>query len=130
MDATAFTTHGALSWCELTTPDLEAAKRFYGELLGWNLEAWDGSMPYTLAKIGNQAVGGLMQRPPEAGDQPSAWGIYITVRDVDATAARVEAMGGTLLVPPTDIPNVGRFATLRDPGGAALSIITYAMAKG
>jgi predicted enzyme related to lactoylglutathione lyase len=59
-----------------------------------------------------------MQGPPH-------WGVYITVDDVDATAAKAQQLGATTIVPPTDIPNVGRFCTFQDPQGAVISAITY-----
>ena len=57
---------------------------------------------------------------------PPAWGGYVTVNDVDAVVAKVAGLGGQVLMPPTDIPTVGRFATIQDPQGATLSLITYA----
>ncbi len=53
------------------------------------------------------------------------WGIYVTVSDVDATAKKVGELGGKILFPPTDIPNVGRFCVIQDPQGAVISAITY-----
>jgi predicted enzyme related to lactoylglutathione lyase len=53
------------------------------------------------------------------------WGVYITVDDVDATAAKAQQLGAATIVPPTDIPNVGRFYTFQDPQGAVISAITY-----
>lgn len=59
------------------------------------------------------------------GEINPQWGIYITVDDVDATARKAEELGGKVLMPPTDIPNVGRFAALMDPQGVMFSVITY-----
>jgi predicted enzyme related to lactoylglutathione lyase len=56
---------------------------------------------------------------------PPNWGAYVTVDDVDATAVLAEKLGGKILVPPTDIPTVGRFSVIQDPQGAVLSAITY-----
>ena len=56
---------------------------------------------------------------------PPHWAAYVTVEDVDATAKKAEQAGATIIVPPTDIPNVGRFCTFQDPQGAVLSVITY-----
>ena len=122
-----FKTHGAFSWCELMTPDPEAAKRFYGTLFGWTLEDMDmGRGTYTVVKAGGAAIGGIMKRPPEcAPDAPPHWGTYVTVEDVDATARKAEALGAKTLVPPTDIPKVGRFCMLQDPQGAVIAAITY-----
>jgi hypothetical protein len=54
------------------------------------------------------------------------WGAYVTVDDVDAVVARVSGLGGQVLLAPTDIPTVGRFAMIGDPQGATISLITYA----
>lgn len=118
--------HGAFSWCELMTTDVSAAKQFYTQLLGWTTE--DMPMPemtYTVVKAGGTDVGGMMPIPPQCAGTPPRWGIYITVDDVDATVHKAEALGATTVVPPTDIPNVGRFATIEDPQGAMVSVITY-----
>jgi predicted enzyme related to lactoylglutathione lyase len=122
----AFKQHGAFSWCELLTPDIEKAKVFYAALLGWEME----DMPmeggaYTVLKAGGQMVGGMMKTPPEAQGVPPYWGTYVTVRDVDATARKAKELGARILVGPRDIPEVGRFAVLQDPQGAVLSVITY-----
>jgi predicted enzyme related to lactoylglutathione lyase len=63
--------------------------------------------------------------PPNAGEMPPTWGLYITVDDVDATAELAVSMGGKVCMPPQDIPEVGRFCVLEDPQGAAISIIRY-----
>jgi hypothetical protein len=61
------------------------------------------------------------------GDQwqgvPPHWMIYVTVANCDERAARAGQLGGQICVPPTDIPNVGRFAVIADPQGAAFSLI-------
>ena len=82
-------------------------------------------MDYTVIKAGDTQVGGIMTIPDKAKGMPPAWGAYVTVDDVDATAARVAQLGGKVLVPATDIPDVGRFVVIQDPQGAILSLITY-----
>jgi hypothetical protein len=67
----------------------------------------------------------MMKTPPEAAEAPPCWGVYITVADVDRTAAWVAELGGKIAVPPTDIPGVGRFCLFQDPQGAYISVITY-----
>ena len=64
-------------------------------------------------------VGGIGATPPGT---PSQWLPYVAVADVDATAKRVPMLGGTIHVPPTDIPNIGRFCVLADPTGATIAI--------
>jgi len=127
----AFTTHGAFSWSELMTNDAKAATEFYGTLFGWTIEPMpmaEGN--YHVVKVGGEAVGGIMAMPPTAGPMPPAWGCYVTVADVDATAKRCTDLGGKVAVAPKDIPGVGRFAVILDKQGAALNIITYAPPQG
>ena len=121
--------HGQFNWCELMTTDVDAAKKFYSSLFGWELE--DMTMPemegmvYTEIKAGGQEIGGMMQIPKEAGDMMPIWGIYVTVDDVDKIAKDVEKLGGKILMQPTDIPKVGRFCVIQDPQGAFINAITY-----
>jgi len=119
--------HGAFSWFELMTNDVEGAQAFYTKLFGWELEKFpmEGS-DYWVVKVGEDGVGGIMQKPPEAAEAPNYWATYITVDDVDKVAADAAALGGTLIVPPMDIPNIGRFCVIMDPQGAVISAITYA----
>jgi predicted enzyme related to lactoylglutathione lyase len=120
-------TTGMFCWNELMTRDTEGAAKFYSELIGW--KPTPGAMPgldYTLMKVGDKDAGGMMAMPAEVSDQvPAHWMSYVTVEDVDAAAAKVAGLGGTLLVNPQDIPGVGRFCVVQDPGGATLSLITF-----
>ena len=117
---------GVFSWAELVTTDVEGAKRFYTGLLGWTTEQAPAEKPYTLAKVGEERVAGIMSvQQCEGGEVPPHWGVYITVDDVDATARKAGELGGKVLYPPTDIPNVGRFSVLMDPQGVVFSVITY-----
>ncbi|UCG39474.1 MAG: VOC family protein [bacterium] len=119
--------HGAFSWFELMTGDVEGAGDFYGRLFGWTVEKMEmqNGMTYNVVKVNGEAAGGIMAMPPQAGAMPSMWGIYVTVDDVDATASAVKDMGGQVLMGPQDIPEVGRFCVIQDPQGAVLSVITY-----
>lgn len=120
------TQHGAFSWNELMTTDVEGAKAFYGELFGWTLK--DEQMPelvYTMANIGEEDAAGIMAIPEESKGMPASWGGYVTVDDVDAQMDRVKKLGGSIMMPPQDIPKVGRFAVIQDPQGAILTLITY-----
>lgn len=122
-----FKQHGAFSWCELMTTDSAAAKAFYTQLFGWDTE--DMAMPgmtYTVVKTGGCGIGGIMSIPKEAEGMPPAWGVYVTVDDVDLTAKKAEQLGAKLCVPPRDIPGVGRFCVIQDPQGASISAISYA----
>ncbi len=118
--------HGAFSWNELMTSDIDGAKAFYRRLFGWQLEdVKPGEMDYTLIKIDGQEIAGMMAMPPDAGEMRPTWGAYVTVDDVDASARQAGKLGGQVIVPPRDIPGIGRFCMILDPQGAALSMITY-----
>jgi predicted enzyme related to lactoylglutathione lyase len=118
--------HGRFSWNELMTTDVEGARNFYGKLFGWQYEGFPTEkMTYEVVHAGGEETGGIMPIPPQAEGHPPTWGIYVTVDDVDASVKLAEALGGTIHVPPADIPGVGRFAMLQDPQGAYISIITY-----
>jgi uncharacterized protein len=121
-----FKQQGAFSWCELITTDVEAAKKFYAGLLGWELEEvkMEG-MSYNVIKAGGQEIGGIMAIPPQAAGAPPSWGTYVTVEDVDATVKKAEELGARMIVPLTDIPDVGRFCMFQDPQGATIAVITY-----
>ena len=119
-----FREQGAFSWFELTTEDLPAAQSFYSRLFGWSTERWDGEVDYTLVKVAGKEVAGMVSAGPGQG-KPLGWGVYVTVTDVDQTAAKAEELGGRVLVAPRDIPRVGRFCVLQDPQGAVLTAITY-----
>ena len=122
-----FKRQGMISWHELMTGDVEGAKKFYTELLGWTLQEFpmEEGESYWVVKVGDEGMGGIMKTPPDAAGVPPHWGLYITVDDVDASAKKAERLGAKILVPPMDIPKVGRFAVLQDPQGAAFAIITY-----
>ena len=121
--------NGTFCWNELATKDFGAAKKFYTELLGWQLqESTAAGMAYNEIVVGSEHIGGMYQIGAECGggaDMPSHWMAYVAVDDVDAKAQRVEELGGKVCVPPTDIPNVGRFCVIQDPQGAVISAITY-----
>lgn len=120
--------HGQFIWYELTTTDPEAAKRFYANVVGWGTR--DASMPgaaYTLFTAGDAAAGGLMGLSDDArrmGAQPR-WTGYVGVDDVDATVAELMRLGGAVYVPPTDIPDVSRFAVVADPQGATFALLKW-----
>lgn len=122
---------GMFVWRELMTDGVDAARRFYGELLGWQWKGEDmgPAGTYWMASRDGQRVCGLMQKPPGV-PMPSAWSSYVLVDDVDAAAARCTAAGGRVLKAPEDIPEVGRFAVLADPWGAVAMPFRAARSDG
>ena len=118
--------HGSISWSELMTSDVAGAKKFYSELFGWKFEDMPmENMDYTVVSVNDDEVAGMMPFPPDSPPMPPNWGLYITVDDVDATAEQASGMGAKIVMPPQDIPEVGRFCVMQDPQGAFISIITY-----
>jgi len=118
--------HGAFSWNELMTTDMEGAKAFYAELLGWRIKPVENADPaYLIASVGDREIAGFMTKPPKADNMPSSWGCYVTVDNVDRSVEKAQALGGEVLVEPREIDKVGRFAVIKDPQGAFVSLITY-----
>lgn len=115
---------GSLTWAELLSRDVEAAKAFLCGLLGWRAQVVDmGGTNYTLLANAKEPVVGAMQVAAEWGPVPSHWVVYFGVHDCDEGAERVRRLGGKVHVPPTDIPEVGRFAMCADPQGAVFAIL-------
>jgi uncharacterized protein len=116
---------GSYCWSELTARDVDSAKSFYGETFGWEGETQPfGPTTYTeWHNPGGPRIGGMIQMneqwPIEVAPH---WMVYFAVEDCDATAARAAELGGTVSVPPSDIPT-GRFSVLDDPQGGYFSII-------
>jgi uncharacterized protein len=118
-------------WDELVSTDPAAAGPFYERVFGWNQRQIEmgGGMTYTLLDRpdvknvkGEQAsAGGMMKSPP--GVPYSFWIPYVGVEDTDKLSERAARLGAQVMVPPTDIPNVGRFACWMDPQQASIAIL-------
>ena len=114
--------HGSFIWYELLTSDHAQAKRFYDEVVGWDIEEQSSApvdIDYRMIRAAGSDVGGVMQLSDEMrqhGARPT-WLGYIGVDDVDATVARAEAAGGKVMMPAMDMPEIGRMALLADPQG-------------
>jgi hypothetical protein len=124
--------HGEFCWTEIiSNENLDACKTFYTNVFNWELKqskATGEDFEYLEYNIpGGYPMGGLFKMTQEmCGEQeipPPHFMNYIAVDDVDATASKAFDLGGTIVAPPTDIPNVGRFAMIQDPTGAHFSII-------
>ncbi len=115
---------GTFCWYECVNRNIEGEKAFYGELFGWTStgEKVEGGLVYHLQHRGADQVAGMMAMDGDHWDGiPDHWMAYVAVADIEATVAKVEPLGGTVCVPVTDI-HIGRFAVLRDPVGATLSV--------
>jgi predicted enzyme related to lactoylglutathione lyase len=113
--------HGALSWNELATPDIDASSRFYSELFGWTVEAFEGmGMPYSTIKTAAGSGNGGM-RPAMPPGSPPFWLVYFGTNDIDASLAKSAELGGKTLVEKMDI-GVGQLAVAQDPQGAVFAL--------
>ena len=117
---------GRFVWYDLMTTDPNGAADFYTKIAGWGTQPWENSpTPYTMWTTGDAPIGGVMKLMPEmAGSVPPHWIGYVAVPNVDDSAAQAEALGGKVLTAPMHIPEVGRFAVISDPQGAAIAIFT------
>ena len=113
-------------WSELLTRDVEKARAFYKAAFGLDSAPFEGPN-YSIWSVDGRGVGGLMQMPDEIPQNvPPYWLTYFVVEDCDAAVRQVGDLGGSMSVPPTDIPNVGRFAVVADPQGGTFAVIKSA----
>jgi uncharacterized protein len=119
--------HGTFHWNELMSRDVERDKRFYSETIGWNFEPMkmeDGGT-YWCAIQGGQPVAGIFNISGTEFDGVAVgWMPYLAVDDVDARVAKAVKAGAQLMRPIFDVPDVGRIAILREPGGAGIGWMT------
>lgn len=118
---------GRFIWYELLTTDLDAGEAFYRAVVGWTIaDSGQQGMRYDILSVGDRGIGGAMQldrKMLDNGARPG-WLGYINVPDTDAMAKRVVQAGGSVHFGPDDIPDVGRFAMVADPGGAPFYLLS------
>jgi predicted enzyme related to lactoylglutathione lyase len=122
-------TQSRFFWYELMTSDQDAAIAFYRQVVGWNADqvvATPDGQRYTILAAGDRPMGGVLEISEEmrTGGARPGWLGYVHVADTDLAASRIAAAGGTIHMPPTDIPDTGRFALVTDPGGAFFYVMT------
>ena len=116
-------------WNELVTTDRAACGDFYSSLLGWSRKEVNmGPLgTYTVFHQNGTDVAGMMSPATEfSRGRPPFWSAYIAVADIDACVVRVTELGGKIIAPPEDIPDVGRVCMLTDPTGAPVCLMTPA----
>jgi uncharacterized protein len=116
---------GKFVWYELMTPDAAASKAFYRSVVGWGVKGMP--MPgfeYTMLMAGETRAAGIMQMTDDAKKAGArmGWTGYVGVDDVDASTEKAKGLGATVCMPPMDIPTVGRFSVIQDPGGAVIAL--------
>jgi uncharacterized protein len=110
---------GAWTWNELVSGELAAGARFYTELFGWAAAEPEGPIRRTSFTLGELLIGGGHEPVPQEDPTPG-WRVTFWVGDADRAAATAQELGGSVLLPPMDIP-VGRFTILADPQGAVFT---------
>ena len=123
------TKHGQFCWNELMTNNVEQAKAFYHDTLGWEYQPMpmepDGT--YWLVSGDPQPICGMFEM---SGDQfepkSDQWVAYIAVDDIDKRVEKARKRGATIVREPWDIPNIGRIAMIQEPGGATIGWMTAA----
>lgn len=113
---------GSPCWVDASLPDVEAGKRFYGELFGWTFAGGAGPEygGYTQAYSRGRNVAALAPKPD--GRMPTVWGVYLYTVDAYACAARIRAAGGQMVMDPQPVGPYGTAAMAADPGGAVFGL--------
>jgi predicted enzyme related to lactoylglutathione lyase len=130
---------GRFVWFDLVTSDPRATLEFYPAVTGWSTTQWDGGTPYTMWTANGASLGGVMQLPPRPANAPAPsavkgptlsaaegphWLAYISSPDLDETVRLADSLGARVIMPPSNVPSVGRFAVLTDPQGARFAAFT------
>jgi predicted enzyme related to lactoylglutathione lyase len=112
--------HGTPSWVDLGTTDVSGARTFYGGLFGWSIEdLGEEAGGYSIATLRGKPVAGL---GPAQNPGPPYWATYVAVDEADALPDLVKSNGGSVIVDPFDVLDVGRMAVFADPAGAIFSV--------
>ena len=107
-------------WQELVTPDQTSSGAFFSRLFGWTRKQVDAGQfgIYTLFQKNGQDVAGMMNPTPDTPVKGSYWHSYIAIEDAEESARQARLLGGSVVVPPHDVPDVGRVCVVADPTGA------------
>jgi len=119
--------HGHFHWNERLARDVEQAKKFYADTVGWSYQPMamgDGATYWVAIQDGQPVAGIFPTNRPEFQGVPDGWMSYLAVDNVDARVKKAEAAGAKLMRPLFDVPEVGRIAILTEPGGAGVGWIT------
>jgi predicted enzyme related to lactoylglutathione lyase len=110
-----------IGWFEISTSDVPAAERFYGEMFGWSFSSEGGSDAYRFVTtpVADGIRGGIVDN---GGTGPRYAVFYVVVGDVDETCRRAEAAGGKVVLSPQTAPDGLVFAHLHDPAGNLFAV--------
>ena len=123
---------GRVVWHELLTTDMKAAEKFYTNVVGWTVKpfgpAGSANEYDILVRSDGEGIGGVM-RIPQGMHFPPHWGMYIGVPGLENAVTQIERAGGSRLSGLIEVPDTGRMWTMKDPQGAAFSIIEPASSE-
>ncbi len=123
-DSTIFEV-GSINWTDLTVANAEEVKNFYSQVVGWQTEPVDmgGYSDFSMmTPLSDQTVAGICYAQGVNADLPPQWLIYITVNDVDQSAARCIELGGKVVAGPRELGEQGHFCVIQDPAGAVAAL--------
>jgi hypothetical protein len=115
--------HGTFSWADCNSTDVDKARPFYTELMGWTVEEvpMGNDQMYSFLKKDGHTAAAIAPNGPGMEAMPSRWNTYVTVDDVDSMPAKVTAAGGVVMAAPFDVFDNGRMMVVQDPAGAVIS---------
>lgn len=114
------------SWAELNTRDVEGALPFYAAVFGWEYQSGEAMPDYHLIAGGtnDEGLGGIMAMPADVPEMvPNHWAVYFSVADVAATVDKIEAAGGSIVMPAMTIPGIGTMVVAHDPAGGNFAMM-------
>jgi predicted enzyme related to lactoylglutathione lyase len=122
--------HGQFCWYELSTPDVEASKKFYARFTGWGTQAFDAN--YNMFTTGGVPIAGIFKLNDQmrSNGVPPNWMAYVESDNVDDTVAKAKSLGAKVVAPAADIPGTGRYAVLQDPQGATFGVYRSSRQSG
>ncbi|MDX1993729.1 MAG: VOC family protein [bacterium] len=115
--------HGTFSWADCASTDVDKARPFYTELMGWTFDEvpMGNDQMYSFLKKDGQTAAAISPMGPGMEQMPSHWNTYVTVDDLDSLPEKVTAAGGTVIAPPFDVFDTGRMMVVQDPTGAMIN---------
>ncbi len=114
---------GAPCWADVMSHDAQAAGQFYRAVFGWDLEDMGPEYGhYTVATMDGKMIAAISPPPPDGDSLPPAWTVYLKSTDVAGTAQMVEKAGGTVAMPPMEVPTQGHMMLATDPTGATFGV--------
>jgi predicted enzyme related to lactoylglutathione lyase len=114
---------GTFLWNQCQTTDPASATEFYKAVFGYEVDEVDmgGEQAFRVLKVNGRGIAGV--REPTSAGQPPHWSTVFAVADADETVAKTKELGGTVLMEPLDVPEVGRIAVLQDSAGAVFQVM-------